>query len=88
MNGITILENFIQLGQIILMICGLVLYWQLVKTKRERKLSPYERMLKFFVMFGFISWVVSYWRWYCGRKLKKGRAVHGGKLFLLLHIIL
>lgn len=35
MNGITILENFTQLGQIILMICGYVLYWQLVKTKRE-----------------------------------------------------
>ncbi|MCK8454783.1 MULTISPECIES: hypothetical protein [Bacillus] len=43
------------------MICGYVLYWRLVKTKKERKLSPYERMLKLFVMFGFISWVVSYW---------------------------
>ncbi|MCZ2739441.1 hypothetical protein [Bacillus safensis] len=40
MNGITILENFTQLGQIILMICVFALYWQLVKTKRERKLSP------------------------------------------------
>lgn len=83
MNGITILENFTQLGQIILIICGFALYWQLVKTKRERKLSPYERMLKFFVMFGY-----HIGRWHCGRKLKKGRAAHGRKLFLLLHVIL
>ncbi|MFL0437283.1 MULTISPECIES: hypothetical protein [Bacillus] len=62
MNGITILENLTQLGQIILIFCGYALYrQQLVKTKRERKLSPYERMLKFFVMFGLISWGVSYW---------------------------
>ncbi|MDM5318693.1 hypothetical protein RGT17_18000 [Bacillus altitudinis] len=61
MNGITILENLTQLGQIILIFCGYALYWRLVKTKRERKLSPYERMLKFFVMFGLISWGVSYW---------------------------
>lgn len=61
MNGITILENLTQLGQIILIFCSYALYRQLVKTKRERKLSPYERMLKFFVMFGLISWGVSYW---------------------------
>ncbi|WP_342491326.1 hypothetical protein MKX52_01495 [Bacillus sp. FSL R5-0422] len=38
MNGITILENLTQLGQIILIFCGYALYRQLVKTKRERKL--------------------------------------------------
>ena len=74
MNGITILENFTQLGQIILMICGYVLYWQLVKTKRERKLSPYERMLKFFVMFGLISWVVSYWALALWAKIEKRKS--------------
>lgn len=61
MNGISILENLTQLGQIILIFCGYALYWRLVKTKRERKLSLYERLLKFFVMFGLISWLVSYW---------------------------
>ncbi|MBD3860116.1 hypothetical protein IEE86_10290 [Bacillus sp. 28A-2] len=61
MNGITILENLTMLGQIVLIFCGYALYMRLVKTKRERKLSPYERMLKFFVVFGFISWGVSYW---------------------------
>ncbi|WP_144487178.1 hypothetical protein [Bacillus pumilus] len=61
MNGITFLENLTQLGQIILIFCGYALYWRLVKTKRERKLSPYERMLKFFVMFGLTLWGVSYW---------------------------
>lgn len=61
MNGVTILENLTKLGQIILIFCGYALYWRLVKTKIERKLSPYERKLKFFVMFGLLSWGVSYW---------------------------
>ncbi|MEH3001457.1 MULTISPECIES: hypothetical protein [Bacillus] len=61
MNGITILENLTELGQIILFLCSYAFYWRLVKTKRERKLSLYERVLKFFFMFGLISWGVSYW---------------------------
>ncbi|MDR4251602.1 hypothetical protein [Bacillus pumilus] len=56
MNGITILENLTELGQIILFLWSYAFYWRLVKTKRERKLSLYERVLKFFVMFGLISW--------------------------------
>ncbi|AOC57900.1 MULTISPECIES: hypothetical protein [Bacillus] len=59
MNGITIFENLTELGQIILFLCSYAFYWRLVKTKRERKLSLYKRVLK--VMFGLISWGVSYW---------------------------
>ena len=61
MNGVTILENLTKLGQIILIFCGYALYWRQVKTKIERKPSHYKRMLKFFVMFGLLSWGVSYW---------------------------
>ncbi|WP_252067808.1 hypothetical protein [Bacillus sp. 7788] len=79
MNGITILENLTELGQIILFLWSYAFYWRLVKTKRERKLSLYERVLKFFVMFGLISWGGYHiGRLYCGRKLKKGRAVPEG----------
>ncbi|MCK6165137.1 hypothetical protein KZX64_16380 [Bacillus pumilus] len=39
MNGITILENLTELGQIILFLWSYAFYWRLVKTKRERKLS-------------------------------------------------
>ncbi|MDQ0815655.1 hypothetical protein QF033_000233 [Bacillus pumilus] len=78
MNGITILENLTELGQIILFLWSYAFYWRLVKTKRERKLSLYERVLKFFVMFGLISWGYHIGRLYCGRKLKKGRAVPEG----------
>ncbi|AMM87717.1 hypothetical protein HF326_13845 [Bacillus altitudinis MN12] len=60
MNGITIIETVAELGQIILVFCGYALYWRLVKTKRDRKLTPYEHVLKFFVMFGLISWCFSY----------------------------
>ncbi|KSU70133.1 hypothetical protein [Bacillus altitudinis] len=60
MNGITIIETVAELGQIILVFCGYALYWRLVKTKRDRKLPPYEHVLKFFVMFGLISWCFSY----------------------------
>ncbi|MGD7060469.1 hypothetical protein ACQCU3_03020 [Bacillus altitudinis] len=60
MNGITIIETVAELGQIILVFCGYALYWRLVKTKRDRKLTPYEYVLKFFVMFGLISWFFSY----------------------------
>ncbi|MEW4100627.1 hypothetical protein Q0N85_16260 [Bacillus altitudinis] len=60
MNGITIIETVAELGQIILVFCGYALYWRLVKTKRDRKLIPYEHVLKFFVMFGLISWCFSY----------------------------
>lgn len=60
MNGITIIETVAELGQIILVFCGYALYWRLVKTKRDRNLTPYEHVLKFFVMFGLISWCFSY----------------------------
>ncbi|AOZ88436.1 hypothetical protein BK049_06805 [Bacillus xiamenensis] len=60
MNGITIIETVAELGQIMLVFCGYALYWRLVKTKRERKLTVYEHVLKFFVMFGLISWCLSY----------------------------
>ncbi|KRV46251.1 MULTISPECIES: hypothetical protein [Bacillus] len=60
MNGITIIGTVAELGQIILVFCGYALYWRLVKTKRDRKLTPYEHALKFFVMFGLISWCFSY----------------------------
>ncbi|MFJ9253993.1 hypothetical protein [Bacillus pumilus] len=39
MNGITILENLTQLGQIILIFCGFALYRRLVKTKRTKAIS-------------------------------------------------
>ncbi|MBR0628559.1 hypothetical protein HER23_11145 [Bacillus altitudinis S70-5-12] len=60
MIGITIIETVAELGQIILVFCGYALYWRLVKTKRDRKLTPYKHVLKFFVLFGLISWCFSY----------------------------
>ncbi|MFS0655433.1 hypothetical protein [Bacillus sp. 179-C3.3 HS] len=60
MNGITMIETVAEVAQIILVFCGYALHWKMMKTKRERKLTLYEHVLKFFVMFGLIAWGFSY----------------------------
>ncbi|MCY0089350.1 MULTISPECIES: hypothetical protein [Bacillus amyloliquefaciens group] len=56
MNGIEFLESVSRLGQLILVFSCYAVYWKLGKTKRERRLTKFEALLRFFVMFGLSAW--------------------------------
>ncbi|MGY4714720.1 hypothetical protein ACXDMD_08925 [Bacillus amyloliquefaciens] len=60
MDGIEFLESVSRLGQLILVFSSYAVYWKLGKTKRERRLTKFEALLRFFVMFGLSAWGLSF----------------------------
>ncbi|WP_375005413.1 hypothetical protein [Bacillus velezensis] len=60
MDGIEFLESVSRLGQLILVFSSYAVYWKLGETKRERRLTKFEALLRFFVMFGLSAWGLSF----------------------------
>ncbi|KUF25330.1 hypothetical protein CEY07_03140 [Bacillus safensis] len=53
-------EKMSELSHIVLVLCAYAFYWRLKKTRNERKLTNFELFLKYFILFGVLTWGISF----------------------------